>query len=165
MTAEREGEGIRQAFLKGVSKAMKLLLYAGFLYLIGVAILLVLQPSIMFRDNGVWKEFGIGRDTERYTWMPFWLFSILWAMMSYMFVLIAAGSGVLPGVSVVQEVPTEDLTVRQRKKLFGKEGTRPGYYIINSEATATSGIPKYIYLGPQPPNLIYNNAPVDSANE
>lgn len=136
---------------------MKLLLYAGFLYLIGVAIILVLQPQIMFRENGVWKEFGIGRDNERYTWMPFWLFSILWAMLSYMLMLIAAGANLLPGISAVQEVPTEDLTPRQKKKIFGKETTRPGYYIINAEATPKNGIPKYIYLGPEPPNLIYNN--------
>jgi len=42
----------------------------------------------MFSSNGNWKEFGIGRSRERYTWLPFWLFAIVWAIMSYMIVLV-----------------------------------------------------------------------------
>ena len=81
-----------------------MLLYAGLLYLIGIATVLVLQPSLMFREDGVWKEFGIGRATSRYTWMPFWLFSILWAVLSYMCMLLLASANLLPGIRAYQEL-------------------------------------------------------------
>jgi hypothetical protein len=46
----------------------------------------------MFSKDGNWKEFGIGRSKERYTWMPFWLFAILWAIISYTIVLVVVGT-------------------------------------------------------------------------
>jgi hypothetical protein len=79
---------------------MKLLVYSGALYLIGISIILVLKPDLMFSKEGTWKEFGLGRDKMKYTWMPFWLFSIIWSILSYMLVLLMAGSNGLPGVSV-----------------------------------------------------------------
>ena len=78
---------------------MKVLLYSGLLYLAGVAVILVLQPSLMFTEEGIWKEFGIGRNPNNYTWMPFWLFAIIWAILSYIIVLLLAGNGTLPGVN------------------------------------------------------------------
>lgn len=36
----------------------------------------------MFKPGGSWKEFGIGRG-ETHTVIPFWLFAIFWAFMSY----------------------------------------------------------------------------------
>ena len=41
----------------------------------------------MFNEDGEWKEFGLGRHPDRYTWLPFWLFAILWAILSYLMVL------------------------------------------------------------------------------
>lgn len=70
---------------------MKVLLFAGILYLFVIGSILVLRPQLMFTANGAWKEFGIGRNPELYTWMPFWLFAILSAIISYMFVLLIAG--------------------------------------------------------------------------
>ena len=67
---------------------MYLLIYSGLLYLLGISIVLMLKPEIMFSADGKWKEFGIGRAKERYTWLPFWLFAIMWAIMSYMMVLV-----------------------------------------------------------------------------
>jgi hypothetical protein len=136
---------------------MKLLLYAGLLYLIGIATVLVLQPSLMFREDGVWKEFGIGRASSRYTWMPFWLFSILWAVLSYMCMLLLASSNLLPGIRAYQELDAaapEPLTKRQMKKTFGEDGeggVRPGYYILNPDFPKG---PRYIFLGEEIPNML-----------
>jgi len=69
---------------------MSLLIYSGLLYLIGVSVILAFKPLLMFSKDGKWKEFGIGRSRERYTWMPFWLFAIIWAIISYTIVLIIA---------------------------------------------------------------------------
>ena len=49
---------------------MKLLLYSGILYLLGIGGLLFIKPEFMFREDGSWKEFGVGRDPENFTWMP-----------------------------------------------------------------------------------------------
>lgn len=132
-----------------------MLLYAGLLYLIGIAAVLVLQPPIMFREDGVWKEFGIGRASSRYTWMPFWLFSILWAVLSYMCMLLLASSNLLPGIKAFQEqeTVTPDMTKRQMKQAFGEvDHVRPGYYILNPDTT--KGAPRYIFLGEEIPNML-----------
>ncbi len=142
---------------------MKLLLYSGLLYLVGIAVLLVIRPALMFREDGTWKEFGIGRNPQYYTWLPFWLFAVIWAIVSYMIVLLFAGANMLPGISVVEEVSAPQLTslanapaAVQKKVAQSVEELRPGYYILNAEETARKGVPKYIYLGPEPPRLVYN---------
>jgi len=138
---------------------MKLLLYAGVLYLAGVAALLLLQPTLVFREDGSWKEFGVGRDPNHYTWIPLWLFAILWAMLSYMIILMFAGANVLPGIDTVSEEPLDlnSLSPRKRAKaLSGLEEQPPGYYMLNVGESGAKGIPKYVYLGPAAPNLIYN---------
>jgi hypothetical protein len=143
---------------------MKLLLYSGLLYLAGVAAVLVLRPSLMFREDGTWKEFGIGRNSHYYTWLPFWLFAIIWAILSYLIILMFAGANLLPGISSVEEVVqapqvTElaNASANVRKKVVQSvDELKPGYYILNAEETARKGVPKYIYLGPEPPRLMYN---------
>jgi hypothetical protein len=146
---------------------MKLLLYSGLLYLTGIAILLVWRPALMFREDGTWKEFGIGRNPHFYTWLPFWLFAIVWAIVSYLVVLLFAGANVLPGVSAVENAGAPELTeltnasasVRKRVATAVDE-MKPGYYILNAEETAKKGVPKYIYLGPEPPRLVYNGGDI-----
>jgi hypothetical protein len=64
------------------------LVIAGLVYLVGITIVLTIKPNFMFTEDGVWKEFGIGRNPATYTWMPFWLFAILWALVSYILVTI-----------------------------------------------------------------------------
>lgn len=151
---------------------MYLLLYAGLLYLIMVSTVLVVRPNLMFDPHGRWKEFGIGRgDPERYTWMPFWVFAIFAAIMSYTIVLVLASNGILPGVTtemaavpvtvgvtvgtpVASVVPSPSpVNVPAPAPKPGKE-MAPGYYILDT--SRRGGVPKYIYLGPEPPNLIYN---------
>ncbi len=147
---------------------MKVLFFAGILYLFVIGSVLVLRPQLMFTAKGAWKEFGIGRNPELYTWMPFWLFAILAAILSYMFVLLIAGVGSLPGVDVVNEVvisePAENIPLSRRGRSVaptasptdGAGEMKSGYYVLDAIETAKKGVPKYIYLGPEPPNLVYN---------
>ena len=140
-----------------IKATMKLLIYAGIIYLAGVSAMLLVRPTLVFREDGSWKEFGIGRDPENYTWMPFWLFAILWAMLSYMFTLLLASANLLPGIRTIEEQSFDDLSPRQRKKAMSElEETPPGYYMLNVQESGKKGVPKYVYLGPSPPNLVYN---------
>jgi hypothetical protein len=67
---------------------MERLISAGIVYLILIATALVIKPSFMFAEDGTWKEFGIGRNPRTHTWMPFWLFAILSALISYIFMTL-----------------------------------------------------------------------------
>jgi hypothetical protein len=157
---------------------MRLLLYSGLLYLIGISIILILRPSLMFSPDGKWKEFGLGRSKLTHTWLPFWLFSILWAIISYIIVLVIAGFDVLPGIelhdevtvsseqivpenisknTVIQSAVSLKNSIKKANKTSVEPTMKPGYYILDTNETMKTGIPKYIYLGPEAPNLIYNN--------
>lgn len=137
---------------------MRILLYSGLLYLLGIGIVLALKPSLMFADDGGWKEFGLGRNPERYTWFPFWLFVLLWAILSFFFIQLLATMGVLRGIEWtaierVESTPTmEESNIASRPKARSRAPPelKPGYYMLNTEGTATEGIPKYIYIGPTP---------------
>ncbi len=129
----------------------------------------------MFAKDGKWKEFGLGRNKELYTWIPFWLFSIIWAIISYIIVLIIADANVLPGVEVSKDISIPEEIVRKEnisknssieehislkntiKKQPSSIDMKPGYYILDAQETINKGIPKYIYLGPEAPNLIYKS--------
>jgi hypothetical protein len=128
---------------------MRLLIFSGVLYLIGVASVLLMRPPLMFTPDGVWKEFGIGRNPETHTWMPFWLFCILWALVSYMTIVLLADAGLLPGLWV-SHVEVEAPAVRKSSGTKGP-GPKPGYYMLNTEGSGVEGVPKYIYLGPAAP--------------
>jgi len=144
---------------------MSLLVFSGLLYLIGISTVLILKPELMFSKDGNWKEFGLGRNKNKYTWMPFWLFSIMWAIMSYIIVLVIASMFGIVGNKTELVVPTETIepenvsmkpiTSSLKKKT---NDMKPGYYILDTNETMKKGIPKYIYLGPEAPNLIYNNS-------
>lgn len=213
---------------------MRLLLYSGILYLTGVAIILALKPTLMFREDNAWKEFGIGRNPDKYTWFPFWLFAIVWAIVSYGIILILASIGLLPGIDLrpngtfnnsrnlsqnLYEVKKEILPVVEAEDFYDNiepntdsfeevngEGEidtnanqpyiseldstqkleelevsppksnnrstargrravsnpapkplnlRKGYYILNTNSTQ-AGVPKYVYLGPEAPRVLYN---------
>jgi hypothetical protein len=128
---------------------MRLLIFSGVLYLVGVATVLMLRPTFMFTPDGIWKEFGIGRNPETHTWMPFWLFCILWALVSYIAIVVLADWGFLPGLWV-SHVEVEAPAARGKAVNVNK-GPKPGYYMLNTEGTGAEGIPKYIYLGPAAP--------------
>ncbi len=133
-----------------------LLLAAGIVYLIGIAIVLVLKPAIMFTEDGAWKEFGIGRNPLTHTVLPFWLFAILWALISYILTALVFG---IYGITKQAEtkkpkrrVVYEDVDMDTEPVIpitkRGKPKVPEGYYILNTEGTEEAGgVPKYIFLG------------------
>lgn len=149
---------------------MSLLIYSGLLYLLGISIILTFKPEVMFTKEGNWKEFGLGRSKSRYTWMPFWLFAILWAILSYVLVLVIASHTGLGGVTETAEIPVSKDTIEPenvsmkamtpvlpKKKPQSVGEMKKGYYILDTNETMKKGIPKYIYLGPEAPNLVYHH--------
>jgi hypothetical protein len=44
-----------------------------------------------------------------------------------------------------------------KKSSLTSNDMKPGYYILDVNETVKKGVPKYIYLGPEAPNLVYNN--------
>jgi hypothetical protein len=118
------------------------LVCAGLLYLFGTAIILLIRPNLMFTEDGSWKEFGIGRNKNTHTWMPFWLFAVLWALTSYILTNII--------FAVYYE---KDYQPKVSRSTRGKSVELPdGYYIKNTDGSEVSGVPKYIYLGKGLPN-------------
>ena len=141
---------------------MEQLIIAGLLYLSVIAIVLTIKPSFMFTEDGVWKEFGIGRNPNTHTWLPFWLFAILWALISYILVTLLLSFRKSTPSLLPEEIPENDQLIeltnddmlpvkpsKGRARARGRPTELPnGYYILNSEATdAAGGIPKYIFLG------------------
>ena len=122
---------------------MKRLLISGIIYLIGVSVILAFKPQFMFREDGVWKEFGIGRNSKTHTWFPFWLFVIVWAVVSY--IITAA---LIPGVkrrNLDVDIVKTVKRMRNRVEETPQQLT-PGYYILNAEGSK-DGVPRYVYLG------------------
>jgi hypothetical protein len=148
------------------------LVVAGILYLVVIAIVLTAKPSLMFDEEGNWKEFGIGRNPRTHTWMPFWLFAIGAALLSYILTILLFAAFSVPtglkesavpaknrgatapapqAIEEIVEVEEADFvrpSLRSRR-LRGTPTELPdGYYMLNREATeALGGVPKYVYLG------------------
>ena len=114
---------------------MSLLIYSGLLYLIGISTVLIMKPNLMFAKDGSWKEFGL-YNSEKHTWFPVWLFCIVWAIVSYGIVKFTIGA------SEPEEVPTRNM---------GKKNLKPGYYVLNQNALESEGVPRYVYIGEEPP--------------
>jgi len=127
---------------------MRRLVVAGLLYLTGIAILLVIKPEFMFRDDGRWKEFGIGRDSNYFTHIPFWLFTIVWSLLSYIIVLFMEDSLYIPSNEI--EFSRNSANVKNAKQAKAVQELIPGYYMLNEGYTARDGVPRYVYLGPSP---------------
>ncbi len=130
---------------------MRRLVVGGLLYLTGIAVVLVLKPQYMFREDGRWKEFGIGRDPKNFTYIPFWLFAIIWAILSY--VLVALLEDTVFGDSNYND---EQPISRNRNRNSKRNNSpnvelTPGYYMLNETSTARNGVPRYVYLGPEEP--------------
>ena len=115
-------------------------LIAGIVYLIGISIVLAIRPSYMFTPDGLWKEFGIEKGDE-YTLCPFWLFCIVWALVSY-FLVIA-----------VYKDEDELSVVNTQKNMSHPVELPKGYYVLNNKATRLAGVPKYVYLGEEAPDV------------
>ena len=140
-------------------------IFAGLLYLTGVAVVLVLKPSFMFTPDGVWKEFGIGKNESRYTPFTFWLFCLVWALVSYIIVIL------IEPLFKREEPEFQTINSRRNKRNVRFENdsdlvfedelaeqgqpeaqTLPkGYYVLNRKASKLAGVPKYVYLGQEEP--------------
>ena len=79
---------------------MEILWLAIVFYSIGLGLVLQFRPSLMFHENGTWKEFGYQRSAEsRHTLFPFWLFSIVWAFASYVLAATITWTLTAPGTA------------------------------------------------------------------
>ena len=123
---------------------------AGTVYLLGVGVVLVIKPSYMFTPDGNWKEFGIGKRDDTYTPFPFWLFCLVWALISY-FLILFLMSKTKRSYAVQEEVMDDIYNPVELPN--AKPVTLPkGYYVLNKKATKLSGVPKYVYLGAEEPS-------------
>jgi len=125
---------------------MRRLVVAGLLYLTGIAVILLIKPQFMFKDDGRWKEFGIGRDPDHFSYIPFWLFTIIWALVSYVIVLFIEDALYIPSSEI--EFPRNRANVRNVKQANSVQELTPGYYMLNEGSTGRDGVPRYVYLGP-----------------
>jgi hypothetical protein len=132
------------------------LLIAVILYLLGVGIVLYIRPTIMFRPGGVWREFGLS-DSEHHTLFPFWMFALVWAILSYAIatcVILLSGSVAAPpsdGIEIFSEPAIEPVSsVASSVAPVPPTPPQPGYYILNPDRINSSGA-NYIYYGSEPP--------------
>lgn len=149
------------------------ILYLAFgIYIVGVALVLFIRPNSMFRPGG-WKEFGLSTGSS-YTMFPFWMFTILWAVVSYVLATLGAvmftsvtlrssptnvqfddylPDGMMEAEPVYQPI-SQAPPPRIRTSIPAPASVpamkQPGYYILES---TTNTAPKYIYYGTEPPTL------------
>jgi hypothetical protein len=117
----------------------------------------------MFNENGTWKEFGYNRGS-RHTIFPFWLFSVVWALVAYALasflvasVFTGAAVAAMPSMPSYQS-PSEsegDSAFESESDLEPppqqvSKKPRAGYYVLNAD-TRKNGIRKYVYYGSEPP--------------
>lgn len=140
---------------------MRTLILSAVLYLLGIAILLLFRPALMFKKDGSWKEFGT--TSVDHSVFPFWLFCIVWAILSYMITMLivgeystAAACAAVTTTTLLNEESPEDLveplplkTTNKRSNIINK--SMPGYHMLNENATeAADGVPQYLYVGDTP---------------
>lgn len=95
----------------------------------------------MFNEDGSWKEFGI-YNSEKHTWFPVWLFCIIWAILSYGLIKFTIGHR-------SKKLPTVTETVPQARATKLK----PGYYALNRNTLESEGVPRYVYIGEEVPEV------------
>ena len=129
---------------------------AGLVYLTGIAIVLLIKPTLMFQEDGRWKEFGIGRDPAYYTYIPFWLFTIIWSIVAYVIVMLLEDSFLYKS-DESRSITGEHIEYKRNIPRVRNNGRKanvtrelaPGYYMLNEGATGRDGVPRYVYLGPE----------------
>jgi hypothetical protein len=122
----------------------------------------------MFHPGGTWKEFSLNPGPN-HTNMPFWLFSILWAFLSYLvasFIQRMMVSIPTEGETAdfepielpepVAEIPETEIgegpTLPEPvSKNMGLNKTRNGYYVLNTQKYSRNQVPMYVYYGDSPP--------------
>jgi hypothetical protein len=134
---------------------MRRLIVSGIIYLIVIAVVLHFKPTLMFQEDGTWKEFGIGRDPAYFTYIPFWLFTIIWSLLAYLSVMLIEDSLYLPSDAI--ELPRNSGRTRNVGRKANNvvhdvvQELTPGYYMLNEGSTGRNGVPRYVYLGPDGP--------------
>lgn len=141
---------------------MGVIWYAVGIYIVGIAIVLYIRPTIMFQPGGTWKEFGISKRDE-YSVLPFWLFTVVWAIFSY-----ALGTLVSTGIAsiVLASSPATETSSNTDflKPISSMPNVSPnmpslstpapprvpGYYVLES---AVPSQPRYVYWGTEPPRF------------
>jgi len=133
------------------------LLLAVLLYLLGVGVVLYIRPTLMFRPGGVWREFGLS-DSEHSTLFPFWMFALVWALLSYAIAsCIILAIPPTEGIEIFSEprfepiAPVAPVAAPVTAPVAAPATTQPGYYILNPDHINTTGA-NYIYYGPEPPS-------------
>lgn len=121
------------------------------IYILGVAIVLFLRPNLMFRPgSGSWREFGLS-STGSVTVFPFWMFTIVWALVSY---ALATLGTLFIASTAIQSMPSaavsENMSNFVPASKMHAPATLPGYYVLDTAASAV-GAPKYVYYGTSPP--------------
>ena len=143
---------------------MRTLILSAVLYLSGVAGLLLFRPKLMFKKDGTWKEFGTVSD--EHSIFPFWLFCIVWAIVSYLVTLLLVGEyssatvaacttvpSVINGLSSTEDESPEDaveplpLKTSGRRSNIINKSMEKGYHMLNENATKKAGTPQYVYVG------------------
>jgi hypothetical protein len=132
------------------------------IYIFGIATVLVLRPTLMFRPGGSWKEFGIGRG-ENHSIFPFWLFAIFWAFISYGLGLVIMSQFAIlamspePGMPSIQQMATPVPQQVAAAPSFMKpvssimglpSNSVPGFYVLQN---VSGQQPQYVYYGTEPP--------------
>ena len=141
---------------------MRTLILSAVLYVLGVATLLLFRPPLMFKKDGTWKEFGTVSD--QHSIFPFWLFCIVWAIVSYLVTLLIVGeytsaavactvAPVMNATRSVEEESPEDaveplpLKTSTRRANIINKSMEKGYHMLNENATKAAGTPQYVYVG------------------
>jgi hypothetical protein len=123
------------------------------IYIAGVVIILFFRPNIMFRaGSGSWREFGLS-NTGNYTVFPFWMFTLVWAIISY---AVATLGTVFIASSALKSLPETNRSIltpvsEMPPSVITPPATGlPGYYVLDTRSAAT---PQYVYFGSNPPTL------------
>jgi len=132
---------------------MSVLYLALAIYIVGVALVLYLRPSVMFHpDNGTWKEFGL--DTGRNsTVFPFWMFTIVWAFLSYAIASIGnvfVANVVLQSASPEEHIATPISEIRYTEAMPGSQVVHTENAIVPVSRPRAPRMPK-IAAPPPPP--------------
>ena len=141
-------------------RVMEILWLSIVLYSVGLGLVLHFRPALMFQENGAWKEFGYQRS-PRHTLVPFWLFAITWAFISY--AIATSVSWMMPVAATAayysntafasaetEEEEEEEEAEEEETPVSRSEQPRAGYYVRDT-SVPEGGLEKYIYFGPSKP--------------
>ena len=136
---------------------MGVIWYAIGIYIVGVAVVLFIRPSAMFRPGGTWKEFGLSSEGN-YTVFPFWMFSLVWAVFSFAIANMFQGffaTTVLRSLPAANAVPLSNIiqpiSSAPPPAVPAVEQRLPGYYVLESAIRGVPEQPRYVFWGPEPP--------------